>query len=78
MRDSDFQEVVVTDTLPLDPTKKAAKVKVLSIAPLLGEAINRIHLGPVGGDTLQHPQLPRVSQPPGMTGFARLGRLWGV
>ena len=61
IEDSDFQEVVVTDTLPLDPTKKAAKVKVLSIAPLLGEAINRIHLGQSVGtlfSTRSYPEFP--------------------
>ncbi len=45
IEDSDFQEVVVTDTLPLDTNRESNKVKVLSVAPLLGEAINRIHVG---------------------------------
>jgi ribose-phosphate pyrophosphokinase len=38
-------EVVVTDTVPLDSTKKLDKITVLPIAPLLGEAIRRIHTG---------------------------------
>ena len=42
---SHFEEVVVTDTLPLDSDQQQDKVKVLSIAPLLGEAIRRIHRG---------------------------------
>ena len=61
IEDSDFQEVVVTDTLPLDPTKEAAKVKVLSVAPLLGEAINRIHVGQSVGalfSTRSFPEFP--------------------
>ena len=47
---SGFEEVVVTDTLPLDPTQNQKKVKVLSVASLLGEAINRIHLGQSVGE----------------------------
>jgi ribose-phosphate pyrophosphokinase len=39
------KEVVVTDTIPVDITKKLEKITVLPIAPLLGEAIHRIHTG---------------------------------
>ncbi len=39
------KEVVVTDTIPLGPNKKIDKIRVLSMAPLLGEAIHRIHTG---------------------------------
>jgi ribose-phosphate pyrophosphokinase len=39
------KEVVVTDTVPVDITKKLDKITVLPIAPLLGEAIHRIHTG---------------------------------
>ena len=39
------KEVVVTDTIPLGPNKKMDKMRVLSMAPLLGEAIHRIHTG---------------------------------
>jgi ribose-phosphate pyrophosphokinase len=39
------KEVVVTDTLPLPPNKRIDKITVLPIAPLLGEAIRRIHTG---------------------------------
>jgi ribose-phosphate pyrophosphokinase len=42
---SAVKEVVVTDTIPLGPNKKSDKIKVLSMAPLLGEAIHRIHTG---------------------------------
>ena len=38
-------ELVVTDTLPLPPEKRLPKITVLSVAPLLGEAIQRIHTG---------------------------------
>jgi ribose-phosphate pyrophosphokinase len=40
-----IKEVVVTDTVPLNGEKKLGKITVLSIAPLLGEAIHRIHTG---------------------------------
>jgi len=39
------KEVVVTDTVPVAGKKKLDKITVLPIAPLLGEAINRIHTG---------------------------------
>jgi ribose-phosphate pyrophosphokinase len=39
------KEVVVTDTIPVDITKKLDKITILPIAPLLGEAIRRIHTG---------------------------------
>ena len=39
------KEVVVTDTIPIGPDKKLDKIKILSMAPLLGEAIHRIHTG---------------------------------
>ncbi|ABB15901.1 ribose-phosphate diphosphokinase [Carboxydothermus hydrogenoformans] len=38
-----IKEVVVTNTIPLPPEKKLPKIKVLSVAPLMGEAIRRIH-----------------------------------
>ena len=40
---SDLKEIVVTDTIPLDAKKRLKNIKVLSIAPLLAEAIVRIH-----------------------------------
>jgi ribose-phosphate pyrophosphokinase len=42
---SPVKEVVVTDTVPVADDKKLDKVTVLPIAPLLGEAIHRIHTG---------------------------------
>ena len=35
--------VVITDTIPLRPDQMLPKIKVLSVAPLLGQAIKRIH-----------------------------------
>ncbi|MCX6003705.1 MAG: ribose-phosphate pyrophosphokinase [Chloroflexi bacterium] len=39
------KQVVVVDTIPVPPEKKLDKIVVLPIAPLLGEAIHRIHTG---------------------------------
>ncbi len=40
-----LKELVVTNTLPIPPGKRPDNITVLSIAPLLGEVIHRIHLG---------------------------------
>jgi ribose-phosphate pyrophosphokinase len=45
IRDSALREVVVTDSIPLPAAKRSSKVTVLSVAPLIGEAIRRIHRG---------------------------------
>jgi ribose-phosphate pyrophosphokinase len=45
LQKSGLIEVVVSDTIPIPPEKMLDKIKVLSIAPLLGEAIKRIHEG---------------------------------
>jgi ribose-phosphate pyrophosphokinase len=42
---SPIKELVVTDTIPVPEGKKIDKITVLSIAPLIGEAIYRIHNG---------------------------------
>jgi len=42
---SSVKEVVVTDTIPVNNDKRIGKIKVLSMASLLGEAIHRIHTG---------------------------------
>jgi len=42
---SPIKEVIVTDTIPVPKTKRNKKITVLSVAPLLGEAIHRIHSG---------------------------------
>jgi len=39
---SPLEELIVTDTIPLD-SKESPKLKILSVANLLGEAIRRIH-----------------------------------
>jgi ribose-phosphate pyrophosphokinase len=42
---SSIAEVIVTDTIPLPPQANRERITVLSIAPLFGEAIKRIHRG---------------------------------
>lgn len=45
IRDSILREVVITDSIPLPASKRSPKLTVLSVAPLIGEAIRRIHRG---------------------------------
>ncbi|MCS6775489.1 MAG: ribose-phosphate diphosphokinase, partial [Chthonomonadaceae bacterium] len=40
---SPLRSIIVTDTIPLPPEKQIPKIKVLSVAPLLADAILRIH-----------------------------------
>jgi ribose-phosphate pyrophosphokinase len=42
---SSLLELVLTDTVPLPPAKRVGRITTLSIAPLIGEAIKRIHRG---------------------------------
>jgi ribose-phosphate pyrophosphokinase len=42
---SALKQVVVTDTIPLPDGTESDKIEVLSVAPLFGEAIRRIHRG---------------------------------
>jgi len=43
--ESVLREVVITDSVPLQASKRMSKLTVLSVAPLIGEAIKRIHRG---------------------------------
>ena len=43
LQDSPIKEVIVTNTIPLKDTYIPDKIKQVSVAPLLGEAISRIH-----------------------------------
>lgn len=45
INNSQLHEVVVTNTIPLPEDKNTSKIKVISVAPMLGEAIKRIHRG---------------------------------
>ena len=42
---SPLKELVITDTIPVGEEKRNGNITVLSVAPLLGEAIRRIHEG---------------------------------
>ena len=42
---SSLREVIVTDTIPLPAEANREQITVLSVAPLFGEAIKRIHRG---------------------------------
>jgi ribose-phosphate pyrophosphokinase len=44
LRDSPLRQVVVTDSIPVPPNKQLPNLTVLSVAPLLADAIKRIHL----------------------------------
>jgi ribose-phosphate pyrophosphokinase len=41
----DIAEIVTTNTVPIPAEKRLPNMQVLSIAPLLAEAIRRIHIG---------------------------------
>src|SRR5262249_24500714 len=43
LRDAPVKQVVVSDSIPLPPEKQLPQIKVLSVAPLLANAIKRIH-----------------------------------
>jgi ribose-phosphate pyrophosphokinase len=42
---SDIDEIVTTNTVPIPEEKRLANMRVLSVAPLLAETIRRIHVG---------------------------------
>jgi hypothetical protein len=52
---------VLTDTVPIPPAKRLAKITVISVAPLIGEAIRRIHRGESVG-ALFSSDLPLVQE----------------
>jgi ribose-phosphate pyrophosphokinase len=50
LQESNIRELVVSDSVPLPVDKQIPMVTVLSLAPLIGEAIRRIHTGQSVGD----------------------------
>ena len=40
-----MREIVVTNSIPVPTAKRIDKLTVLSVGPLLGETIQRIHTG---------------------------------
>ena len=61
IRDSALREIVLTDSIPLPPAKRLPKITTLSVAPLIGEAIKRIHRGESVG-ALFSSELPLVQE----------------
>jgi ribose-phosphate pyrophosphokinase len=59
LRESPIVQVVVTDTVPLPPEKQIDKIAVISIAPIIGQTIQRIHTGTSVSMSLR--QMDRVS-----------------
>ncbi len=45
LKEKVIKEVIITDSIPLPKEKRLKKIKVLSVASLLGEAIKRIYKG---------------------------------
>jgi ribose-phosphate pyrophosphokinase len=43
LADAPIKQIIITDTIPLTPDKQLPTIKVLSVAPLLADAIKRIH-----------------------------------
>ena len=43
LRDAPIKQIVVTDSIPVPPGKHLPNLTVLSVAPLLADAIKRIH-----------------------------------
>lgn len=43
IQNSPIKELIITDTIPLPPEKHIDKIRVLSVAPLFAEAIDRIY-----------------------------------
>jgi ribose-phosphate pyrophosphokinase len=50
---SSLREVVVTDSIPIPAAKRTPLITTLSVAPLIGEAIRRIHRGESVGALFQ-------------------------
>jgi len=57
---SPIQQLVVTDTIPVPMEKRSSKVTVISVAGLIGEAIQRIHADESVSELFS---APRVMQP---------------
>ena len=63
---SPVKEIVVTNTIPLSHPNPSSKIRVLSVAPLVGEAIIRVHEELSVSKLFEEPQKsrkPKVSNP---------------
>lgn len=45
LKKANFKEVVVTDSIPISKDKQFKGLKIISVAPMIGEVIRRIHTG---------------------------------
>ena len=54
IQNSPIKEVVVTNTIPIEPEKQIDKIKVVSIAPLFAEAIKRVNEEKPLGDLFEY------------------------
>lgn len=54
LKEAPVEEVVVTNTVPVEDEKRIDKIKVVSIAPLFAEAIKRINEGKPLGDLFMY------------------------
>jgi ribose-phosphate pyrophosphokinase len=45
LRSSALERLIVTDTIPLPESKRDPRIQVVTVAELLADAIQRIHLG---------------------------------
>ncbi len=57
IRQAPIRRLVTTDTIRLDPAKWLDKMDIVSVAPLLGEAISRIHTGTSVGEMFRTPAM---------------------
>ena len=53
LRDLPIKELVTTNSVPIPPEKQLPNLTVLSVAPLLGEVIRRVHEGRSVGEMFQ-------------------------
>ena len=67
LQESNIRELVVTDTVPLPAEKQIPIITVLSLAPLIGEAIRRIHTGRTVGELFREVDNE-------VSGFVKVGR----
>ena len=59
LRESPIREIVVTDSVPLPPEKRLDKITTLSVAPIIGKTIERIHTGT--SVSMSYREMDRVS-----------------
>ena len=45
LSDADIRKVIITDTIQIPENKKINKLKIVSVAKIFGEAVNRVHNG---------------------------------